>query len=125
MLLRERKVIVTGGPTREWLDPVRFISNPSSGKMGLAIADEGFKRTRETVFIHGPIEQSLLSNKRYRCVPVETTAEMLSAVRNEIVLNSVLIMAAAPADYSPAKRSDQKIKKSERQLWELHWFGEI
>jgi phosphopantothenoylcysteine decarboxylase / phosphopantothenate---cysteine ligase len=116
MLLRERKVIVTGGPTREWLDPVRFISNPSSGKMGLAIADEGFKRSRETVFIHGPIEQLLLSSKRYRCVPVETTADMLSAVKKEIVLNSVLIMAAAPADYSPVKRSAQKIKKSGERI---------
>ncbi len=116
MLLHERKVIVTGGPTREWLDPVRFISNPSSGKMGAAIADESVDRSREIVFIHGPMEPSLLSNKRYRLVPVENTAEMLSAVKKEIVLNSVLVMAAAPADYSPLKRSDQKIKKSEGRI---------
>jgi phosphopantothenoylcysteine decarboxylase / phosphopantothenate---cysteine ligase len=112
MILRERKIIVTGGPTREWLDPVRFISNPSTGKIGVAIADESSLRSRETVFIHGPIEESLLDYKKYRCVAVETTGEMLAAVIKELEENSVLIMAAAPADYSPAVREDRKIKKS-------------
>lgn len=116
MLLRDRKAIVTGGPTREWIDPVRFISNPSSGKMGVAIADECFKRVRETVFIHGPIDVSLLTLKKYRCVPVETTADMLEAVTKELEENVVLIMAAAPADYAPVARSDRKIKKGDTNL---------
>jgi phosphopantothenoylcysteine decarboxylase / phosphopantothenate---cysteine ligase len=116
MLLRERKVIVTGGPTREWLDPVRFISNPSTGKMGAAIADACLSRARETVFIHGPIDPSLVQMKKYRCVPVETTADMLGAVRKELEDGAVLIMAAAPADYSPVSKSDRKIKKSDKNI---------
>ena len=63
MLLKDRKVIVTCGPTREWLDPVRFISNPSTGKMGIAIADEASSVCRETVLIHGPINEILLEDK--------------------------------------------------------------
>jgi phosphopantothenoylcysteine decarboxylase/phosphopantothenate--cysteine ligase len=116
MLLSERKAVVTGGPTREWLDPVRFISNPSSGKMGLAIADECSRRARETVFIHGPIDGDLLAMRKYRCVPVETTADMLEAVTGELEENAVLVMAAAPADYTPAKREEHKIKKDEWRI---------
>jgi phosphopantothenoylcysteine decarboxylase / phosphopantothenate---cysteine ligase len=116
MLLRERKAIVTGGPTREWIDPVRFISNPSSGKMGLAIADECLNRARETVFIHGPIDVNLVALKKYRCIPVETTADMLDAVTKELEENVVLVMAAAPADYAPVKKQDQKIKKGGTNL---------
>ncbi len=111
MLLRERKAIVTGGPTREWLDPVRFISNPSTGKMGVAIAEACSARARETVFVHGPIDAGMVSGKRFRCAPVETTEDMLAAVVDELEENCVLIMAAAPADYTPDKKSDTKIKK--------------
>jgi phosphopantothenoylcysteine synthetase/decarboxylase len=117
MLLRERKVIITGGPTREWLDPVRFLSNPSTGKMGVALADACLTRARETVFIHGPIEPSLVHMKKYRCVPVETTMDMLAAVGKELEDSAVLIMAAAPADYSPVKKSDRKIKKSDENIF--------
>jgi phosphopantothenoylcysteine decarboxylase / phosphopantothenate---cysteine ligase len=116
MRLSERKVIVTGGPTREWLDPVRFISNPSTGKMGVALADVCFERTRETVFIHGPIDPSLVHMKKYRCVAVESTIDMLNAVARELCENAVLIMAAAPADYSPVTISNRKIKKSDETL---------
>jgi phosphopantothenoylcysteine decarboxylase / phosphopantothenate---cysteine ligase len=116
MSLREKKVIVTGGPTREWLDPVRFISNPSTGKMGVAIADASLARARETVFIHGPIDTSLVQMKKYRCVSVETTMDMLGAVMKELEDSAVLIMAAAPADYSPVSRSDRKIKKSDKNI---------
>lgn len=112
MLLQEHKVIVTGGPTREWIDPVRFISNPSTGKMGAAIADASAPRARETVFIHGPVSGDLVAGKRYRCVSVDTTGEMLKAVVSELEEKSVLIMAAAPADYSPAHKSERKMKKT-------------
>jgi len=81
--------------------------------MGVAIADESYKRAKETVFIHGPIDATLLANKNYRCVPVETTADMLAAVKREITAAAVLKMAAAPADYSPVKKSNEKIKKTE------------
>jgi len=116
MYLKNRKAIVTGGPTREWIDPVRFISNPSSGKMGAALADECSRRARDTVFIHGPIDPSLMSNAPYRCVAVETTADMLAAVSRELEENAVLIMAAAPADYSPVTRANRKIKKSGKKM---------
>ncbi len=116
MQLNSRKAIVTGGPTREWIDPVRFISNPSTGKMGAALAGECSRRARETVFIHGPVDPSLTAAAPYRCVAVETTADMLAAVSGELEENAVLIMAAAPADYSPVKKSDRKIKKSDKNM---------
>ena len=116
MLLKNRKLIVTGGPTREWLDPVRFISNPSTGKMGAALADVGVGRCAETVFIHGAIDASLYRNKPYRELAVDTTREMLSAVRSELVPYSLLIMAAAPADYTPVSVSPVKIKKEEGEM---------
>jgi len=114
--LSNRKVVITGGPTREWLDPVRYISNPSSGKMGISLADESFNRGYSTVFIHGTVDSSLLKDKGYRMVSVETTDDLLTAVLNEINRDVILIMAAAPVDYSPIKKSETKIKKEEGEL---------
>ena len=116
MLLKNRKLIVTGGPTREWLDPVRFISNPSTGKMGAALAEAGAKRCAETVFIHGAIDARLYKDKPFRELAVDTTQEMLSAVASELVPYSLLIMAAAPADYAPVSVSPVKIKKEEGEI---------
>lgn len=116
MLLRDRKIIVTGGPTREWIDPVRFISNPSSGRMGIAIADEAFERTSDVVFIHGPIEGRLLEDRAYRALSIETTGELLETVLSELKSNAVLIMAAAPVDFTPLKRASTKIKKGSENL---------
>ncbi|HON78687.1 MAG TPA: phosphopantothenoylcysteine decarboxylase [Spirochaetota bacterium] len=116
MPLKDRKVIVTGGPTREWLDPVRFISNPSSGRMGVAIAEEAVNRGAETVFVHGPINSDLVERAEYRCVAIQTTVDLLEAVKKELTQNSVLIMAAAPADYTPVQKSDVKIKKTGDEL---------
>ncbi len=114
MQLTDRKVIVTGGPTREWIDPVRFISNPSSGKMGLAIAEAAFQRSMETVFIHGPMEEQLIKEKDFKTVGIETTLDLQNAVLNELCNGSVLIMAAAPADYRPKEIYTSKIKKESR-----------
>ncbi len=116
MSFKERKVIVTGGPAREWIDPVRYISNPSTGKMGAALADEAWKRCRETVFIHGHMEKALISEKPYRCVMAGTTSLMLSAVLEELEDGALLIMAAAPADYTPVSPCETKIKKGARNL---------
>ena len=113
--MKDRKFIITGGPTREWLDPVRFISNPSSGKMGIALAAEAARVSGNVVFIHGPIDINLMSGD-YRRVAVESTGDMLRAVMDELEPEAVLIMAAAPADYTPAERSEQKIKKSDGEL---------
>jgi len=117
VLLKGRKIIITGGPTREWFDPVRYISNASSGKMGIALADESNNISKNTCFIHGPISEDLLKNKPYRCIGVETTNDMLESVLYEIEDNSVLIMCAAPADYSPVKKSDEKIKKQNENIF--------
>ena len=116
MQLNDKKIIVTGGPTREWIDPVRYISNASSGKMGIAIADAAYPRCNELVFIHGPIDTSLVSNKQYRCIGVESIVDMLNAITQELSPNCILIMAAAPADYRPLTKSPVKIKKSNEIL---------
>jgi len=116
MSLNKRKIIITGGPTREWLDPVRFISNPSTGKMGIAIADEAHNRGGDTVFIHGPVDSSLLQGRPYRMRAVETTSDLLDAVMSEMTDRAILVMAAAPVDYKPAEKSDVKIKKSGDEL---------
>ncbi len=116
MKLSERKIIVTGGPTREWFDPIRFLSNASTGKMGVALADEAFRVSEDVVFIHGPISPELLEGKKYRTLSVESTADMLEAVLGELTDMSVLIMAAAPADYTPVEKSEVKIKKGEGDI---------
>jgi phosphopantothenate---cysteine ligase (CTP) len=113
MPLRDKKIIVTGGPTREWIDPVRYISNASSGKMGIALAEAAFRRTKQTIFIHGPIDNNLVANKKFKTLQVETTIDLLNAVVNELTPASVLIMAAAPADFQPAEKSQTKIKKED------------
>lgn len=116
MQLSDKKMIVTGGPTREWIDPVRYISNASSGKMGIAIADAAYKKCHELVFIHGPIDASLITGKPYRCIGVESTVDMLEAIKKELSPACILIMAAAPADYKPATKSPVKIKKTNENL---------
>ncbi|HOO72318.1 MAG TPA: phosphopantothenoylcysteine decarboxylase [Spirochaetota bacterium] len=112
MRLKDRKIIVTGGPTREWIDPVRYISNPSSGKMGAALADRAAYLARETVFVHGPVNPAIVTGKAYRTVSVESTSDLLAAVVGELEDNAVLIMSAAPADYTPVEKSGIKIKKT-------------
>jgi len=116
VLLKESKIIITGGPTREWFDPIRYISNASSGKMGVALADEAFKISGNTIFIHGPISEHLVKDKPYKCLKIETTADLLKAVLDEIGEHSVLIMCAAPADYTPIEKSDEKIKKQDGDI---------
>lgn len=116
MQLNDKKVIVTGGPTREWIDPVRYISNASSGKMGIALADAAYKKCRELVFVHGPIDASLVDKKPYRCIGVESTVDMLLAIKKELSPACILIMAAAPADYKPITKSPVKIKKTTENL---------
>jgi phosphopantothenoylcysteine decarboxylase/phosphopantothenate--cysteine ligase len=116
MLLKESKIIVTGGPTREWIDPVRYISNASTGKMGIALADAAMELGHETVFIHGPIDASLLQGKKYRTISVDSTEDMLKAVLSEIGENSVLVMSAAPADYAPVEKVKEKIKKRDGEI---------
>lgn len=107
----EGKLIVTGGPTREWIDPVRFISNPSSGKMGAALFHALAPHFSDAVFIHGPICSSITEGLQGRHTAIESTSDLLDAVFLELTGASLLVMAAAPADYTPAVTSDRKMKK--------------
>ena len=107
-----KRIVVTAGPTREAVDPVRFLSNHSSGKMGAAIAAAAWRRGAEVVLVAGP--GSIETPPGACVVRVETTEEMRDAVAKALVDADALIMAAAPADFRPAHPADRKIKKSDR-----------
>ena len=109
--LARRHIVVTAGPTREALDPVRYITNHSSGRMGVAIAAAAWRRGAQVTLIHGPLEVPLPTG--LRCIAVTTTAEMRDAVAAALPDADALIMAAAPADFRPAELSTQKIKKGD------------
>ncbi len=108
-LLRGRRLVVTAGPTREPVDPVRFLSNRSSGKMGVALAAAGWRRGADVTLIAGPL--AVAPPVGVTVVPVETTADMAAAVAAHLPGADVLVMAAAPADFRPAAVAAQKIKK--------------
>src|SRR5213083_2562742 len=101
-----KRVVVTAGPTREHLDPVRVLTNPSSGRMGYALAAAAYARGADVLLVTGPTELALpLGVTTHR---VETTAEMQRAVQSLVKQAQVLIMAAAPADYRPTTASPTK-----------------
>ena len=107
--LRGRRVLVTAGPTREHLDPVRVITNPSSGRMGFALAEAAFARGAEVVLVSGPSALPVPSGIRLE--RIETTAELTEAVERELRGADVLLMAAAPADYRPATAAAAKVPR--------------
>jgi phosphopantothenoylcysteine decarboxylase/phosphopantothenate--cysteine ligase len=103
------KILVTAGPTREYLDPVRFITNPSSGLMGVSIANEAYFRGSDTVLVHGPLNTEI---KPYveKKIQVETTEEMKNAVEEKVKEGyNIVILAGAPADYKFKVQRDSKI----------------
>ena len=108
--LRGKRVVVTAGPTREPVDPVRFLSNRSSGKMGVAIAAAAWRRGADVTLVAGPLAVAPPTGPTI--LAVETTEQMRAAVEDAIRSADALIMAAAPADFRPAAPADQKIKKS-------------
>lgn len=108
--LSGKKVLVTAGPTYENIDPVRFIGNRSSGKMGFAIADELAKQGAEVVLISGPSALTINGNSIHR-IDVESAKEMYDACMQHSGSMDMIIMAAAVADYRPESASTQKIKK--------------
>jgi phosphopantothenoylcysteine decarboxylase/phosphopantothenate--cysteine ligase len=108
--LSGRRVVVTAGPTREPLDPVRFLSNRSSGKMGVAIAAAAWRRGADVTLISGPI--AVPTPDGVTRVDVETTQQMHDAVAKALPDADVLVMAAAPADFRPSEVTDRKIKKA-------------
>jgi phosphopantothenoylcysteine decarboxylase/phosphopantothenate--cysteine ligase len=104
-----KKILVTAGPTFEDIDPVRFIGNRSSGKMGYQIAKAGFLRGADVTLISGPSSENIYPE--IKKIKIRSAVEMQKAVNKEITINDILIMAAAVADFRPAKVSAGKIKK--------------
>jgi phosphopantothenoylcysteine decarboxylase/phosphopantothenate--cysteine ligase len=107
--LKGKKVIVTAGATREPIDPVRFISNHSSGKMGVALARAAWRRGADVTLIAGHVDIPLPAE--IRTVSVDTVQAMSRSVAENLPAADVLIMAAAPADFRPASEAPEKIKK--------------
>ena len=108
------KFVVTAGPTREHLDPVRFLSNPSTGKMGFAVARAAAMRGHEVVLVAGPV--SLKTPKGVRRIDVTSAREMLAAVERELsqqAPGTVFVSTAAVADWRPAKCASRKLKKGQ------------
>jgi len=107
-----RQVVITAGPTRESLDPIRFVSNRSSGRMGFAIAREAWLRGAEVTLVTGP--SSLPDPVGVEALRVDSAQEMLDAVRPRMADADVVVYAAAVSDYRSAEPARQKIRKTER-----------
>ena len=104
------KALVTAGPTHEYIDPVRFITNKSSGKQGYALARSLAKKGFQTTLISGP--NKFRSRSKYKFIKVETADEMFKATQNNLPTD-VAIFSAAVADFKVKKKSNKKIKKQE------------
>lgn len=106
--------LITAGPTREYLDPVRFLSNPSTGKMGYALARAARDSGARVILVSGPV--TLRPPKGVRLIRVESAEEMYREVMLRHEKSDVVIMAAAVADYKPEKHSGKKLKKAANRL---------
>lgn len=107
--LKGKRILVSAGPTRERIDPVRYITNRSSGKMGYAIARAAAERGAKVTLVSGPV--TLTPPQGVELVNIVSSADMFEAVTSRFDACDALIMAAAPADFTPAKAVEQKIKK--------------
>jgi len=107
-----RRVVVTAGPTREAIDPVRFVSNHSSGRMGVSVAAAAWRRGASVTLVAGPL--AVPPPVGVSLVHVDSTEEMRVAVERELANADVLVMAAAPSDYRPAEPAMSKLKKNGR-----------
>lgn len=110
-----KRILITAGPTREAIDPVRFLSNHSSGKMGYALAKSAVRRGAAVTLISGPVALERPDGLE-KFIPVESAAEMYQAVLESFASQDIVIMSAAVADYRPKMVSRQKIKKTESTL---------
>lgn len=110
-----KSIMITAGPTREALDPVRFISNKSTGKMGIAIAEEAANRGAKVTLILGPTSIRP-TNPRIKIIDVVSADEMYNASNDTYINQDIGIMTAAVADYKPTEIANQKIKKQDNQL---------
>ena len=112
--LSGRKVLVTAGPTQEKLDPVRYISNHSTGKMGYAVAAAAVRRGADVTLVSGKVE--LTPPMGVQVVPVVSAADMAQAVKAAASEHEIIIKAAAVADYRPRVTADEKLKKKDEEL---------
>lgn len=112
------RVLVTAGPTREAVDPVRFLTNRSSGKMGYAIAEAAARRGAQVTLVSGPVQLSAPAG--VQVVPVQSTEDLLEQMLSLCPQQDVVIQAAAPADYKPAQTAPQKLKKQGDGALDLH-----
>lgn len=112
--LRGRKILVTAGPTQEAIDPVRYITNHSSGKMGYALAREAMLRGAEVTLVSGPC--SIDPPPFVKLIPVVTAQEMFEAVTSVSDAHDIIIKAAAVADYRPARTAEDKVKKHDGEM---------
>lgn len=113
--LSGRRVLITAGPTYERIDPVRFIGNYSSGKMGFAIAEECARRGAEVTLVSGPVSLKC-SNPHIKRIDVESARQMLSAAGEAFAVSDVAIMCAAVADYYVENQADSKIKRENNEV---------
>ncbi|AXA35327.1 MAG: bifunctional phosphopantothenoylcysteine decarboxylase/phosphopantothenate synthase [Candidatus Sumerlaea chitinivorans] len=114
--LAGKTVVITSGPTHEYLDPVRFITNPSSGKMGAALAREAARRGAKVHLVSGPVSPSFLPHECATIHKVTTAEQMLHAVQRLAAEADIFVFAAAVSDYRVAERTPQKIKRSGNSL---------
>ena len=112
--LKDKKVLVTAGPTKEFIDPFRCLTNPSTGKMGIAIANECAKRGAEVILVSS-INDDSISNK-VKKVKIISTNDMFEAVKNNFKDCDFIIKAAAVSDYTPVQVFDKKVKKQDGNL---------
>ncbi len=112
------RIMITAGPTREWIDDIRFISNASSGRMGHSLAVEALKRKAEVVFITG--HTALKPPFGAQVIEVDTVSEMMAACRERFSWCDILFMAAAVADFAPEKKFSGKIKKEKIETLTLN-----
>ena len=119
-----KKVLVTAGPTQEPVDPVRFITNHSTGKMGYAIAENCMRRGAEVTLVSGPVQ--IAPPLCVRVIPVVTAADMAVAVKECYQEQDIIIKTAAVADYRPAHPADEKVKKKDdKSVMELERTEDI
>lgn len=112
--LYDKKILITAGPTKEAIDPVRFLSNHSTGKMGYAIARRAMLRGAKVTLVSGPT--SIAPPPFVNVIPVTTAGEMFDAVTSHAAYQDIIIKAAAVADYTPLKTATEKVKKTEGDL---------
>lgn len=117
MKRRPLRILITAGPTREYLDPVRFISNDSTGTMGLACAEAARRRGHQVTLVSGPIASKPPAAVRF--FSVLTASEMLRILQKQWPASDALIMTAAVCDFRPQKRNSQKMSKQGKRIFIL------